>query len=102
MTTKSEKSTITWSGSLVGSTNPNQTFGYTSFSYPKRHKTDASLADPNSGESTDLPSSIIIQFQNRQGEQVGSPMDVPLAHSSVDDLSTLRKRLVLRGDLMNE
>lgn len=93
MTTQSDKlsSSITWSGSLVGSSNPNQAYGYTSFAYSKRLKTDSNSIDPSSmgGESHDLPSSIILQFQNRQGETVGSPIDVPLDHSSVDDLSML-------------
>jgi len=96
---------ITWSGSLVGSSNPNQTLGYTSsYSYSKRYKMNsgdtasASSLVPagegelnSSGEAFDLPSSIIIQFQNRQGETVGAPMDIPLDHSNVEDLSKHHK-----------
>jgi ribosome assembly protein 4 len=82
--TKEEKRRggIAWGGSLVGSKNPNN-LGYRYSTPSKRYR----AADPTEG-GRELPSSIQVQFRNRQGEELAQTLDIPL-NSSIDDLTAL-------------
>jgi ribosome assembly protein 4 len=77
---------IAWAGSLVGSENPNN-LGYRYSNPMKRYK--KTLNGGNSDESDpQFPSNVVIQFSNRQGEELANSLDVP-TESSVDDLQAL-------------
>jgi ribosome assembly protein 4 len=79
---------ITWGGSLVGSTNPNQQIGY------KRGR-DLSSTEPSSSE----PSSIVVQFSpvNADGSASSAPslppIDVPIG-TTLQQLEALVNSLV--------
>jgi ribosome assembly protein 4 len=75
---------IAWAGSLVGSENPNN-LGYRYSNPIKRYKKSI---DGGDGSDTQFPSNIVIQFSNRQGEELANSLDVP-TESSVDDLQAL-------------
>jgi ribosome assembly protein 4 len=77
---------IAWAGSLVGSQNP-KNLGYRYSTPHKRYK------KANEETSSELPSNIVVQFKNRQGEEVASQLDVP-TNSSVDDLSAMVSTLL--------
>mmetsp|Transcript_15846 Transcript_15846/g.15241 ORF Transcript_15846/g.15241 Transcript_15846/m.15241 type:complete len:545 (-) Transcript_15846:416-2050(-) len=76
---------IAWGGSLVGSTNP-KNLGYRYSHAHKRYK--KSTGGENDIEDDTLPSSLVVQFQNRKGDEVGVHMDVP-TNSDVDALGAL-------------
>lgn len=83
---------IAWGGSLVGSTNPNNTLGYrTKRLRPAEDDEEAmSLADK-------LPSSLVVQFKNRDGELLSSScIDIPTT-SSVEQMSQLVHQLKRKG-----
>ena len=75
---------IAWAGSLVGATNPNNL----GFRYSHAHKRYKKSTDENETNDDELPSSLVIQFQNREGTTVGGQMDVP-TESDVDALGSL-------------
>lgn len=81
---------IAWGGSLVGFTNPNNTLGYrTKRSRPNNDKDDDDAKDK-------LPSSIVVQLKNREGELLStSSIDVPTT-SSMDQMSQLVHQLKLQ------
>lgn len=84
MATKEDKRLggIAWAGSLVGSQNPNN-LGYRYSHEHKRYKKNGDDdADP------EIPSNMVVLFQNREGEELGDQLDLP-TNSSVDDLSAL-------------
>ena len=84
---------IGWSGSLVGSNNPNN-LGYRDSNPLKRYKRSSDTTNGNlSSLKGDIPSNIVIQFRNRQGELLATPLDVP-TNSSLDDLQTLVQSLL--------
>jgi ribosome assembly protein 4 len=86
---------IAWAGSLVGAENPNN-LGYR-YSNPLKRYKHADGKDGSSSQEAEFPSNVVVQFQNRQGDELASPMDVPTA-SSVDDLQALVHSLLLEGD----
>ena len=67
----------------MGSQNP-KNLGYRYSTPHKRYK--HTNADKEAEKK--LPSNIVVQFKNRQGEQVANHLDLPTS-SSVDDLSAL-------------
>mmetsp|Transcript_39706 Transcript_39706/g.46410 ORF Transcript_39706/g.46410 Transcript_39706/m.46410 type:complete len:552 (-) Transcript_39706:255-1910(-) len=73
---------VAWAGSLVGINNPDNKLGYRDTS--KRFKSSHDDVDPSSL----LPSSLVVQFENREGTQLASTMDVPIG-SSIDNLADL-------------
>ncbi len=86
MTTSENKRTggIGWqTASLVGCENP-ANFGYRYSNPTKRYRR------AGEGEEIDqqLPTNVVIQLQNRQGEELANHMDIP-TNSSVDDLQAL-------------
>ncbi len=85
---------IAWAGSLVGSENPNN-LGYRYSNPLKRYKRagNAGGDGDDDGESNDLPSNLVVQFHNRQGEELASPLDVP-TEASIDDLQALVQSLL--------
>ena len=79
---------IAWkSGSLMGSNNPSN-FGYRYTSVHKRYKYNTNSNENGDQENKDLPSSIVVQFKNRDGEEVGDHMDLPIS-SNPDEMSAL-------------
>ena len=76
---------IAWSGSLVGSQNPDpNALGYRYSHAHKRYKR-------SNDEDTDatIPANVVVKFQNREGQELGDvPLDIP-TQSNVDDLSAL-------------
>jgi ribosome assembly protein 4 len=78
---------IAWAGSLVGSQNP-KNLGYRYSSAHKRYKKSG-----ENEEEKQLPSNIVVQFKNRQGEQVANHLDLPTS-STIDDLSALLHTLL--------
>jgi len=74
---------IAWAGSLVGSKNPNN-LGYRYSHAHKRYKksTDGEDADKS------LPSSVVVQFKDREGKEVGNLIDIPTI-SDIDAMSSL-------------
>lgn len=82
---------IAWSGSLVGSKNPNS-LGYRYSTPSKRYR----AAEPEDGVD-DLPTNIQVQFVNRLGEELASTLDLP-TNSSVDDLTALLHTLLESED----
>ncbi|KAL3912125.1 MAG: hypothetical protein SGILL_007010 [Bacillariaceae sp.] len=86
---------IAWAGSLVGAENPNN-LGYRYSNPLKRYKKATDGEDGEDG-TPELPSNLVVQFQNRQGDELASPMDVP-TESSVDDLQALVHSLLEGAD----
>ena len=86
---------IAWAGSLVGATNPNN-LGYRYSHAHKRYKRDNKGTD---GEDQDenLPSSVVVQFKNREGEEVGDQIDIP-TNSDMDAMSALVHSLLNSED----
>lgn len=83
-----QKGGIAWAGSLVGSQNP-KNLGYRYSTPHKRYKKSGEEDDA----SSQLPSNIVVQFKNRQGDEVANQLDLPTS-SSVDDLSALLHTLL--------
>lgn len=99
---------VAWTGgSLVGSLNPqNHGFrvsdgngGYIITNTHKRYKRSRRDADGNlvEEEDDDIPSNIVVQFSNREGESVGEAMDVPTSAGS-DELGMLIRSLLNEDD----
>ena len=81
---------IAWGGSLVGYTNPNNTLGYRTKRSRPNHD---NLNDEDAKDK--LPSSIVVQLKNREGELLStSSIDVPTT-SSMDQMSQLVHQLKL-------
>jgi ribosome assembly protein 4 len=85
---------VAWAGSLMGAANP-ANLGYRQ----KRFKPDGSHErDPDLEYKEKLPSSLVVQFKDREGNVLGGggesgmSMDVPMA-SSVEELSGLIHQL---------
>ena len=76
---------IAWAGSLVGSQNPNN-LGYRYSHAHKRYK----KANENGEDENDatLPSNVVVQFKNKEGEELGNLIDVP-TNSDIDAMSAL-------------
>lgn len=87
---------IAWAGSLVGSENPNN-LGYRYSNPLKRYKKGGTEGEGDDAEQHALPSNLVVQFQNRQGDELATPLDVP-TNSSIDDLEALVHSL-LEGDI---
>mmetsp|Transcript_31451 Transcript_31451/g.92222 ORF Transcript_31451/g.92222 Transcript_31451/m.92222 type:complete len:563 (+) Transcript_31451:77-1765(+) len=85
---------IAWGGSLVGATNP-QSLGYRYSTATKRYKrsTDGTAADVDGH----LPSSLVVQFSNRDGDSVGNQVDLPIG-SDCDDMGMLVHALLNPDD----
>ena len=77
---------IAWGGSLVGSENPNN-LGYRYSNPTKRFRRAGDDDDESSGKKQ-LPTNVVVQFQNRQGEELANNLDIP-TKSSIDDLQAL-------------
>ena len=85
MTSAESKRTggIGWqTASLVGSENP-ANFGYRYSNPTKRYR-----KAEDDEEDKQLPANVVVQLQNRQGEELANHMDIP-TNSSVDDLQAL-------------
>lgn len=82
------KGGIAWGGSLVGVNNPDN-LGYRYSTPSKRYRT----ADGPADGGRELPSSIQVQFRNRQGEELAQTLDIPL-NSTVDELTALVHSLI--------
>lgn len=88
---------IAWqSGSLMGINNPSN-FGFRYSSVHKRYKYSSGDNNNEDGDNKDLPSSIVAQFRNRDGDDVGDQMDLPI-HSDADQLSSLIHTLLHADD----
>jgi len=75
---------IAWAGSLVGSENP-RNLGYRYSNPLKRYKkADDKITD----DKNDFPPNLVVKFQNRQGDELASSIDVP-TRSTIDDLQSL-------------
>jgi ribosome assembly protein 4 len=74
---------IAWAGSLVGSENP-KNLGYRYSNPTKRYR----KAGEEDEADKELPTNLVVQFQNRQGEELANNLDLP-TNSSVDDLQAL-------------
>lgn len=81
---------IAWAGSLVGSQNPNN-LGYRYSHAHKRYKKD------EGPPPDDLPTNMVVQFQNREGQELGETLDIP-TNSSLEDLSALVQSLLENAD----
>ena len=94
--TKEQKRTggIAWAGSLVGSENPNN-LGYRYSNPTKRYRRADDDDDEDGGQK--LPSNIVAQLQNRQGDELANAIDLP-TNSSVDDLQALVQSLLQQED----
>jgi ribosome assembly protein 4 len=86
---------IAWAGSLVGSENPNN-LGYR-YSNPLKRYKKANAENGDDGDGPEFPSNVVVQFANRQGEELASSLDVP-TESSVDDLQALVHSLLEGSD----
>ena len=82
---------IAWAGSLVGSENP-KNLGYRYSNPAKRYRKEG-----EDEEEFKLPTNLVIQFRNRQGEELADNLDVP-TESSVDDLQALVRSLLEQQD----
>ena len=82
---------IAWAGSLVGSENPNN-LGYRYSNPAKRYRRAG-----DETEETNLPTNLVVQFQNREGQELANNLDVP-TKSSVDDLQALVHSLLEQMD----
>ena len=78
---------IAWGGSLVGSENPNN-LGYRYSNPLKRFRRAGDDDDDEDGGKKQLPTNVVVQFQNRQGEELANNLDIP-TKSSLDDLQAL-------------
>ncbi|KAL3941113.1 MAG: hypothetical protein SGBAC_004475 [Bacillariaceae sp.] len=78
---------IAWAGSLVGSENP-KNLGYRYSNPLKRFRKEGEIEEEHK-----LPTNLVIQFRNRQGEELADNLDVP-TESSVDDLQALVRALL--------
>lgn len=87
---------IGWAGSLVGSENPNN-LGYRYSNPLKRYKRASGNEDGDQDNESEFPSNLVVQFQNRQGDELASSMDIP-THSTVNDLQSLVHSLVENND----
>jgi len=87
------KGGIAWGGSLVGSLNPDNHLGYRSTQLHKRYK----RSNEDESSKKEIPSSIIVQFQNRQQEELGTAIDIP-TESNVDAMSKLIHTLLNPDD----
>ena len=85
---------IAWAGSLVGSQNPNN-LGYRYSHAHKRYK--KANESENDKEDDNLPSNVVVQFKNKEGEEVGNLIDIPTA-SDVDAMSALVHSLLNPND----
>jgi len=75
---------IAWAGSLVGAANPSN-LGYRQ----KRLRPDGTVEGaPNTEYQDNLPSSLVVQLQDREGNVLSVGLDVPM-ESTVDQLSSL-------------
>lgn len=84
------KGGIAWGGSLVGSKNPHN-LGYR---YSTPHKRFRRADDSEGGiEQHDLPTNLVVQFSNRQGEELAGNLDLP-TNSTTDDLNALLQSLL--------
>ena len=100
---------VAWTGgSLVGSLNPNNhgyrvsdgNGGYIITNTHKRYKRTRRDAEGNIVEEDaddDIPSNIVVQFCNREGESVGEAMDVP-TNAGSGELGTLIRALLNEDD----
>lgn len=93
MTSDTKKAGIAWAGSLVGSKNPDAPTGY-------RYSTKR-FKIVNDNDNEDLPTSIQVQFRNRNGESLPQILDLPI-ESSVDDLTALLHELLHKDDGDND
>ena len=90
---------IAWAGSLVGSQNPNNL----GFRYSHAHKRYKRNGDENNdtNDQQNLPSSVVVQFKNREGEEIGDLIDIP-TDSNVDVMSNLIHSLLNPSDDDND
>jgi len=101
-TVKNEKREggIAWAGSMVGSENP-KNLGYRYSNPLKRYKKADDHADGEGDNGNEIPSNLVVQFQNRQGDMLAGSMDIP-THSTIDDLQSLVHTLIENIDDDNE
>lgn len=85
---------IAWAGSLVGSENPNN-LGYRYSNPLKRYKKAGS--ENTDDVEDEFPSNMVVQFQNRQGDELANSMDIPTG-STIDDLQALVHSLIETND----
>jgi len=83
-TTKTGAGGIAWAGSLVGSTKPDNL----GFRYSHKRYKRATDDENNPDSLKELPTSVVVQFKNREGDEVGNLVDIPTG-SNVDALSSL-------------
>ena len=86
---------IAWAGSLVGSHNPNN-LGYRYSHAHKRYKRADDNGDSSEGKES-LPSNVVVQLKNKDGEEVGNLIDIP-TDSDVDAMSALVTSLLNADD----
>jgi len=86
---------IAWAGSLVGSQRPDNL----GFRYSHKRYKRASDADGGDGvgDASTLPTSVVVQFKDREGTEVGNLVDLPTG-SDVDALSSLVHSLLNEDD----
>ena len=89
--TAAAKGGIAWGGSLLGSENPHN-LGYR-YSNPHKRFRKANDGTDEGGEGADLPTNVVVQFSNRQGEELAESLDLP-TNSSIDDLNALLNSLI--------
>mmetsp|Transcript_16372 Transcript_16372/g.33463 ORF Transcript_16372/g.33463 Transcript_16372/m.33463 type:complete len:593 (+) Transcript_16372:61-1839(+) len=87
---------IAWAGSLVGSENPNN-LGYRYSNPLKRYKKAGDNTEGSEDDGPAFPSNLVVQFQNRQGDELASSLDIP-THSTIDDLQALVHSLLENSD----
>ncbi len=91
---KKNEGGIAWAGSLVGSQNPNN-LGYRYSHAHKRYKKANESGEEENDKS--LPSNVVVQFKNKDGEQVGNLIDIP-TNSNIDAMSALVHSLLNAGN----
>ncbi|CAB9511051.1 Notchless protein homolog 1 [Seminavis robusta] len=96
--TAAAKGGIAWGGSLVGSKNPHN-LGYR-YSTPHKRFRAAGASDDGSNDKLDLPTNVVVQFSNRQGEELADVLDLP-TNSTMDDLNALLHSLLNDTDRDN-
>ena len=87
---------IAWAGSLVGSENPNN-LGYRYSNPLKRYKKADGGVDGDKENEVEFPSNLVVQFQNRQGDELASSLDIP-TDSNINDLQSLVHSLIENND----